>query len=196
MKLPGYSTSDVDDSRSSSPSMVESNSSLNGGADISTSNITAIMLLGREHSDYFGRVIDRNSSSQESSPVQQHHHIQHHQQQHQENHHPNSMSSARNTTSSLPTSLFTIDSILAPNSRRSESPENSPEHKSITNTMPIRPTRVPTTMLHHPGLHLGHLAAAAGFGNPTSDFLGIYLFIESILSLYYFIHYYYYNISQ
>lgn len=76
---------------------------------------------------------------------------------------------------SAASSLFTIDSILAPKpnhltNRSSESPGSSPPGSA--NTSPIRP-RMPAAMLHHPSLHLGHLAAAAasGFGN-TSDFLG------------------------
>lgn len=72
--------------------------------------------------------------------------------------------------SGTPNSLFTIDSILAP---KSTSNPSSPQSPSSTHSpTPIRPTRVPG-LLHHPGLHLGHLAAAAasGFG-ATSDFLG------------------------
>lgn len=81
---------------------------------------------------------------------------------------------------SMPTSTFTIDSILASskpvdikfeyNSKSdSRSPSNSPSHS--TTSSPVRPTRVPAML--HPGLHLSHLAAAAatGFGTP-SDFLG------------------------
>ncbi|XP_063697694.1 homeobox protein goosecoid-like [Culicoides brevitarsis] len=84
--------------------------------------------------------------------------------------------SPNGTRTQAPTSLFTIDSILAPtksnvtlnnNNRSSESPGSSPP--ASANTSPMRP-RIP--MLHHPGLHLGHLAAAAasGFGS-TSEFL-------------------------
>lgn len=82
-------------------------------------------------------------------------------------------------SSSMPSSTFTIDSILASKpadikfecSTKSESrsPSNSPSLS--TTSSPIRPTRVPAML--HPGLHLSHLAAAAatGFGTP-SDFLG------------------------
>lgn len=92
------------------------------------------------------------------------------------------MQQSPNGRTQAPTSLFTIDSILAPttkatqsqqhslnnNNRSSESPGSSPP--ASANTSPMRP-RLP--MLHHPGLHLGHLAAAAasGFGS-TSEFLG------------------------
>lgn len=80
---------------------------------------------------------------------------------------------------SMPSSTFTIDSILASkpvdikfeyNSKsESRSPSNSPSLSATSS--PVRPTRVPAML--HPGLHLSHLAAAAatGFGNP-SDFLG------------------------
>lgn len=81
---------------------------------------------------------------------------------------------------SMPTSTFTIDSILASskpvdikfeyNSKSdSRSPSNSPSLSTASS--PVRPTRVPAML--HPGLHLSHLAAAAatGFGTP-SDFLG------------------------
>lgn len=94
---------------------------------------------------------------------------------------PPNMQQSPNGRTQAPTSLFTIDSILAPttkghqhgqisinNNRNSESPGSSPP--ASANTSPMRP-RIP--MLHHPGLHLGHLAAAAasGFGS-TSEFLG------------------------
>lgn len=84
------------------------------------------------------------------------------------------------SSGSMPTSTFTIDSILASskpadikfeyNSKSdSRSPSNSPSLS--TTSSPVRPTRVPAML--HPGLHLSHLAAAAatGFGTP-SDFLG------------------------
>jgi homeobox protein goosecoid len=78
-------------------------------------------------------------------------------------------------TNTMSTSLFTIDSILAPNkpssdiNSKSDSPSSSPPASCTTS--PTRPTRVPAML--HPGLHLGHLAAAAAssFGSP-SDFLG------------------------
>lgn len=77
--------------------------------------------------------------------------------------------------SGTPNSLFTIDSILAPKSSSSGSNPSSPQSPS-NNThspTPFRPTTRVPGLLHHPGLHLGHLAAAAaqGFG-ATSDFLG------------------------
>lgn len=74
------------------------------------------------------------------------------------------------STGATATSLFTIDSILAPKDKGSESPV-SPSSNSSATTSPVRPQHVPA-MLQHPGLHLGHLAAAAGFGTSPSDFLG------------------------
>lgn len=76
------------------------------------------------------------------------------------------------STGATATSLFTIDSILAPKDKGSESPV-SPSSNSSAATSPVRPQHVPAaSMLQHPGLHLGHLAAAAGFGTSPSDFLG------------------------
>lgn len=72
--------------------------------------------------------------------------------------------------SGTPNSLFTIDSILAPKSTSNPSSPQSPSATSTNSPTPIRPSRVPALL--HPGLHLGHLAAAAsGFG-ATTDFLG------------------------
>lgn len=79
-----------------------------------------------------------------------------------------SRTSATSSTSSSPassTSLFTIDSILAPR----------PSHPSATQQAHVLQShqRLPPAVLHHP-LHLGHLAAAAasGFGATSADFLG------------------------
>jgi len=73
-----------------------------------------------------------------------------------------SRTSATSSTSSSPastTSLFTIDSILAPR----------PSHQPPLQQHLLSPPAV----LHHP-LHIGHLAAAAasGFGATSADFLG------------------------
>jgi hypothetical protein len=62
------------------------------------------------------------------------------------------------------TSLFTIDSILAPR------PPHQPAAQQGHVVSPHQ--RLPPAVLHHP-LHLGHLAAAAASGFGTSaDFLG------------------------
>lgn len=62
------------------------------------------------------------------------------------------------TASSSGTSLFTIDSILAPR----------PKSQSGVGATHQRP------ILQHPNIHLGHIAAAAsaGFGAGSADFLG------------------------
>lgn len=64
------------------------------------------------------------------------------------------VSAPGSTPSTSAGSLFTIDSILAPRPKMSS---------------PQRP------LLHHPTLHLGHIAAAAsGFSPASADFLGEY----------------------
>lgn len=58
--------------------------------------------------------------------------------------------------------------------KRSESPTSPSSNSSSAASSPLRPQRVPA-MLQHPGLHLGHLAAAAASGFAAaspSDFLG------------------------
>jgi homeobox protein goosecoid len=117
--------------------------------------LSTAMLLGSQGCGYFGQRMQANNT-EAMSP--------------QSNNQLN-----RSIGSTNSTSLFTIDSILAPkpgmlNGRKSESPSPSPSESTMSS--PIRPQRVPA-MLHHSGLHLGHLAAAAasGFG-ATSDFLG------------------------
>lgn len=58
------------------------------------------------------------------------------------------------TASAGGSSLFTIDSILAPRPKPAS---------------PQRPA------MQHPSLHLGHIAAAGGFGAASADFFGTYL---------------------
>ncbi|XP_039951134.1 homeobox protein goosecoid [Bactrocera tryoni] len=104
------------------------------------------------------------------------------------------------TAAAAAASLFTIDSILGGSrstvnsniinnsnnktnnshiviggTKRSDSPASPSSNSSSAATSPIRPQRVPA-MLQHPGLHLGHLAAAAasGFTASPSDFLVAY----------------------
>jgi homeobox protein goosecoid len=112
--------------------------------------LSTAMLLGSQGCGYFGQRMSTNNDHFSA--------------------HNSHLNRSLNTSSS---SLFTIESILAPkngSNRKSESPSPSPSES--TTSSPIRPQRVPA-MLHHSGLHLGHLAAAAasGFG-ATSDFLG------------------------
>lgn len=79
-------------------------------------------------------------------------------------------------------SIFTIDSILGTNRPRlPESPCSSPNNESIFKSnseqfIAIRPTRVPTTILHHSGLQLSQLAH---FASP-SDFIGELLITTNI----------------
>ncbi|KAL9924421.1 homeobox protein goosecoid [Glossina fuscipes] len=101
------------------------------------------------------------------------------------------------TAAAAAASLFTIDSILGSrsqvaavttantsnhnqlinisNGKGSDSPASPSSNSSSAATSPTRPQRVPP-MLQHPGLHLGHLAAAAatGFAASHSDFLVAY----------------------
>lgn len=163
--------------------------------------LTTAMLLGKQNCDYLGQRLQNhlrersgNSDNSDSSLPKNHQlgtmhqhqqsnaqQIQQH-QQHQQLKQQQTDQRLRNisSSSSTPTSLFTIDSILAskPIDIKSEytksdsrSPSNSPPLSSTSS--PVRPTRVPAML--HPGLHLSHLAAAAatGFGSP-SDFLGLY----------------------
>lgn len=140
--------------------------------------LTTAMLLGAQTCGYLGQRLANNNldTSSDTSTTN------------------NSFSQRSSSSAPNPSSLFTIDSILAskPNSlvttaashhhhhhhlhqrQRSESPSNNSSPSPVSS--PVRPTRVPA-ILHHPGLHLGHLAAAAasGFGT-TSDFLGEFLY--------------------
>lgn len=184
------STSEDSCNSSNSPTMVETSSPLNRNRGESVSPnpslspqsphyLNSTMLLNSQNYSYFGQRLSNLHSDL-------HRNLEHNSEN------TNQLLQQHKQLNSTPTSLFTIDSILAskPSSRQSESPPSSPILDSPKNSVistncnnsnggsnnslnsPIRPTRVPT-MLHHPGLHLSHLAAAAasGFGTP-SDFLG------------------------
>lgn len=132
---------------------------------VSPNYLTTAMLLNSQSCGYLGQRLQHAFQ-------QQQHQLHQHQQQLDEARSEAELQPRSTTSATTPTSLFTIDSILAPKpnqARRSESPV-SPSGSATTS--PVRPQRVPA-MLHHPGLHLGHLAAAAasGFAAP-SDFLG------------------------
>lgn len=73
--------------------------------------------------------------------------------------------SRASSSSSTGSSLFTIDSILAP--RPSVSNSVSPQ----INNNRQQNSAVPTAVMHHP-IHLGHIAAAASTFGTHSDFLG------------------------
>lgn len=157
------------------------------------SYLTTAMLLGTQNCNYLGqrlqnhlreRYIDNGDQTQSTDQQSQQQEQRQLQNQNNRQMRPSVeqeskiKSNNNNNCSSTPTSLFTIDSILASKpgadikmeyKSDSQSPSNSPPLS--TTPSPIRPTRVPAIL--HPGLHLGHLAAAAasGFGAP-SDFLG------------------------
>lgn len=170
--------------------------------------LTTAMLLGTQNCNYLGQRLQNhlrerysdNSDQTQSNPQltaeqqaqqQTQRQLQNlNQRQIRQEQEPKIKSNINNNCSSTPTSLFTIDSILASKPggdikmeyrSDSQSPSNSPPLS--TTPSPIRPTRVPAIL--HPGLHLGHLAAAAasGFGTP-SDFLG-----ESELILFFCLKY-------
>lgn len=159
--------------------------------------LSTAMLLGTQNCDYLGQRLQnhlRGNGDNSDSILPANHQLtatlssSHQQQQSNKHQMPQQQQQKQQpdqrlrniSSSSMSTSLFTIDSILAskPIDIKSEytksdsrSPSNSPPLSSTSS--PLRPTRVPAML--HPGLHLSHLAAAAatGFGSP-SDFLGSY----------------------
>lgn len=90
-------------------------------------------------------------------------------------------SQAHNTNCSAAGTALTVESgaigaISNSQQKRAESPASLSSNSSSTATSPLRPQRTISSaaVLQHPGLHLGHLAAAAatGFAASPSDFLG------------------------
>lgn len=177
MSKPDFLSSDDSDSRSQTSPMVETTSpgvspnTINSQA--SSNYLTTAMLLGNQGCGYFGQRLSNHLQMQRN--IEQ-------TDQSQNNH-----QRSTHTGSNAPTSLFTIDSILAPKPS-AVSPSfkiiksESPVSISPPATSPVRPQRVPA-ILHHPGLHhLGHLAAAAAtsFGS-TTDFLGKEIFLYFLL---------------
>lgn len=164
--------------------------------------LTTAMLLGTQNCDYLGQRLQNHlrersgggtgdnsdsilstnhqlSATVSTANQQQQSNTHQMQQQQQQKQQQTDQRLRGISSSSMSTSLFTIDSILAtkPIDIKSEylktdsrSPSNSPPLSSTSS--PVRPTRVPAML--HPGIHLSHLAAAAatGFGSP-SDFLGL-----------------------
>lgn len=174
-----------------SPSSNQSHN--NDGSCTSNNYLTTAMMLTSQNCNYLGQLkghstrmapnslalVDSQSPSPSpppanESPVQFIGRMAHG-KQHTGSLHPEidirrSCNSPVTALSGPPNSLFTIDSILAPKSTSNPSSPQSPSATSTNSPTPIRPSRVPALL--HPGLHLGHLAAAAsGFG-ATSDFLG------------------------
>ena len=171
--LPQYKTdypSEIseDSCQSSGTSMVETSLTTHIKEEdlaSSPSYLSTAMLLSTQNCAYFGQRLsnlhhERRVDKQSENTLTSHQLFQQQQKQ----------------LGTVPTSLFTIDSILASKTSQSGSPSSSPTqdlHKPgsnhNSNQASPRSTRV-STMLH-PGLHLSHLAAAANFGAP-SDFLG------------------------
>lgn len=76
---------------------------------------------------------------------------------------PGGCKTARASSSSTGSSLFTIDSILAPRPSVSGGQAGRQQNSGV-----------PTAVMHHP-IHLGHIAAAASTFGTHSDFLGKHL---------------------
>lgn len=156
---------------SSSPTMVETSSPLlrarvnnspmsNPRLSPQSQNfINSKMLISSQNLSYFEQRLNRNSLSDQKMSESL------------------SGSEKHLNGNSSSTSLFTIDSILAKQTRYSDmsSPSNSPSHENgvfkngLADTSPSR-ARLPSAALfqHHPGLHITHLAS--NFGSP--EFLG------------------------
>lgn len=172
-----YNLSEESSSSNCSPTMVETTSPLLRSRATSSPNprlspqsqnlFNSKMLISSHNLSYFEQRLNRNSLSDQNKS---------------ENFsntekHLNGNSSA--------TSLFTIDSILAKQTRYSDmSPSSSPNHENhvfkngLVDSSPNR-SRLPSASLfqHHPGLHITHLAS--NFGSP--EFLGKH-FKSSVVS--------------
>jgi hypothetical protein len=161
-----YNLSEESSSSNCSPTMVETTSPLLRVRPISPSPrlspqsqnfLNSKMLISSQNLSYFEQRLSRNSSSDQKKIEMSEKHM--------------------NGNSSSATSLFTIDSILAKQTRYSDtSPSSSPNQENnmfkngFAETSPSRSTRLPPAALfqHHPGLHITHLAS--NFGSP--EFLG------------------------
>lgn len=115
------------------------------------------MLISSQNMSYFEQRLCRNSDQKQSENL-------------------NSTEKHLNGNTSA-SSLFTIDSILAKQTRYSDtSPSSSPNQENsvfkngLIESSSNRTTRLPSAALfqHHPGLHITHLAS--NFGSP--EFLG------------------------
>lgn len=163
-----YNLSEESSSSNCSPTMVETTSPLLRARTTNSPNprlspqtqnfLNSKMLISSQNLSYFEQRLSRNSSSDQKKS---------------ENLSNTEKHLNGNTSAS---SLFTIDSILAKQTRYSDtSPSSSPnqENSHFKNGL-IEPssnrTRLPPTSLfqHHPGLHITHLAS--NFGSP--EFLG------------------------
>lgn len=164
-----YNLSDESSSSNGSARMVETASPLLRSRAMSSPNprlspqsqnfINSKMLISSQNLSYFEQRLNRNSSSDQNKS---------------ESFNSTEKQLNGNTSAS---SLFTIDSILAKQTRFSDlSPSSSPTQESsafkngLIDTSPSRSARLPPAALfqHHPGLHITHLAS--NFGSP--EFLG------------------------
>lgn len=165
-----YSLSDDSSSSNGSPTMVETtspllrartNSSPNPRLSPQSQNFLANskMLISSQNLSYFEQRLSRNGLSDHKKSE-------------------NMSSAEKHLSGNTPaSSLFTIDSILAKQTRYSDaSPSSSPNQENsvfkngLMDTSPSRAARLPSSSLfqHHPGLHITHLAS--NFGSP--EFLG------------------------
>jgi hypothetical protein len=165
-----YNLSDESSSSNCSPTMVETTSPLLRVRANSPNNprlspqsqnfLNSKMLICSQNLSFFEQRLNRNSSLSD--------------QRKSEN--VNLTEKHLNGNSSA-SSLFTIDSILAKQTRYSDtSPSSSPNQENnlfkngLIESSPTRSARLPPAALfqHHPGLHITHLAS--NFGSP--EFLG------------------------
>lgn len=158
----------LSDDSSCSPTMVETSSrsrttnSPNPRLSPHSQNfLNSKMLISSHNLSYFEQRLNRNSLSDQKKSENVNCTEKH----------------LNGNSSSSASSLFTIDSILAKQTRYSElSPSSSPSHEhhafknGLTEASPSRSARLPSAALfqHHPGLHITHLAS--NFGSP--EFLG------------------------
>ena len=173
-----YNLSDESSSSNCSPTMVETTSPLlrakatnspNPRLSPQTQNfLNSKMLISSQNLSYFEQRLSRNGLSDQKKSE--------------------NISSAEkhlngNTSAS---SLFTIDSILAKQTRFSDtSPSSSPNQENnvfkngLIESNSNRTSRLPPAGLfqHHPGLHITHLAS--NFGSP--EFLGNSAYISTSL---------------
>lgn len=161
-----YNLLEESSSSDCSPTMVETTSRARADnspnprlSPHSQNYINSKMLISSHNLSYFEQRLNRNSFSEQKKS----------ENLNNTEKHLNGNSSA--------SSLFTIDSILAKQTRYSDtSPSSSPNHENsvfkngLVETSPNRSTRLPSATLfqHHPGLHITHLAS--NFGSP--EFLG------------------------
>lgn len=163
-----YNLSEESSSSNCSPTMVETTSPLLRSKTTNSPNpqlspqsqsfLNSKMLISSQNLSYFEQRLYRNGCSDQKKSE--------------------SLGSTEKhiNGSSSASSLFTIDSILAKQTRYSDtSPSSSPNQENsvlkngLIESSPSRTTRLPPALFqHHPGLHITHLAS--NFGSP--EFLG------------------------